>query len=313
VARREGAMTMIHAENADCIAWLTEQLLEAGLSAPRYHASRAADAGGARGHAPRHRAGRAGRRAGADRARVRARSRGADPRAQGLGLKVYAETCPQYLLLTAEDLGGDGFEGAKCICSPPPRDAANQAGDLARAGQRHLPGLSSDHAPVCLRGPGRASRWRAQGRRLTKVPNGIPGLETRLPLLMTHGVMAGRIDIHSFVALTSTNPGASVRLFPRKGTIAVGSDADIVIWDTDLDTVGAQRPAAPRGGLHTLRRPALEGLAARSHCRAVDVVWREGKYLGQAGHGQFLRMRPAGSPRRRAGRGHRSPVWTAYD
>jgi dihydropyrimidinase len=127
VARREGALTMIHAENADCIAWLTEQLLDAGLSAPRYHA-----------HArpmllereATHRAIALAELVDVPVLIVHVSGREAVAQireAQGLGLKVYAETCPQYLLLTADDLDGEGFEGAKCICSPPPRDAANQA------------------------------------------------------------------------------------------------------------------------------------------------------------------------------------------
>jgi hypothetical protein len=128
----------------------------------------------------------------------------------------------------------------------------------------------------------------------SKVPNGIPGIETRLPLLMTHGVMAGRIDIHSFVALTSTNPARLYGLFPRKGTVAVGSDADLVIWDTDLDTVVRNDRAAPRGGLHTLRRPAPRRLAARDAvARACGVARRAVPGAGRAR--PVPALRPAGT------------------
>jgi dihydropyrimidinase len=308
VARREGAMTMIHAENADCIAWLTEQLLDAGLTAPRYHA-----------HArpmllereATHRAIALAELVDVPVLIVHVSGREAVAQireAQGLGLKVYGETCPQYLLLTADDLDADGFEGAKCICSPPPRDAANQA-VIWR-------GLENGTFQVCRRTMRPLPFGGPQGKQVagtdapfSKVPNGIPGLETRLPLLMTHGVMAGRIDIHSFVALTSTNPARLYGLFPRKGTVAVGSDADMVIWDTDLDTEVRNTALhhavdyTPYEGQHLAAWPRVTLSRGR-------VVWREGQYLGQAGHGQFLRCeRPA--PAAVRGRGHRSPLWTA--
>jgi dihydropyrimidinase len=305
-ARREGAFTMIHAENADCIAWLTEQLLGAGLSAPRYHA-----------HArpmllereATHRAIALAELADVPVLIVHVSGREAVAQireAQGLGLKVYAETCPQYLLLTEEDLGGEGIEGAKCICSPPPRDAANQQAIWNALDNGTFQVFSSDHAPFAFAGP-EGKQMAGAGAPFNQVPNGIPGLETRLPLLMTHGVMAGRIDIHSFVALTSTNPARLYGLSPRKGTIAVGSDADIVIWDTDLDTVVRNDRLH-----HAVDYTPYEGKPLKAWPRLTlvrgHVVWREGKYLGQAGHGQFLpcdRPQPAAA----RGRGHRSPVW----
>ena len=308
VARREGAMTMIHAENADCIAWLTDQLLDAGLTAPRYHA-----------HArpmllereATHRAIALAELVDVPVLIVHVSGREAVAQireAQGLGLKVYAETCPQYLLLTADDLDADGFEGAKCICSPPPRDAANQAVIWRGLENGTFQVLSSDHAPFAYGGP-QGKQVAGSDAPFSKVPNGIPGIETRLPLLMTHGVLAGRIDIHSFVALTSTNPARLYGLFPRKGTVAVGADADLVIWDTDLDTEvrnSALHHAVdytPYEGQHLAAWPRVTLSRGR-------VVWREGQYLGQAGHGQFLRCeRPV--PAAVRGRGHRSPLWSA--
>jgi dihydropyrimidinase len=307
VARREGAMTMIHAENADCIAWLTEQLLDAGLTAPRYHA-----------HArpmllereATHRAIALAELVDVPVLIVHVSGREAVAQireAQGLGLKVYAETCPQYLLLTADDLDTDGFEGAKCICSPPPRDAANQAVIWRGLDNGTFQVLSSDHAPFAYAGPN-GKQVAGADAPFSKVPNGIPGIETRLPLLMTHGVLDGRIDIHSFVALTSTNPARLYGLFPRKGTVAVGADADLVIWDTDLDTVVRNDRLH-----HAVDYTPYEGKKLRAWPRVTlsrgRVVWREGQYLGQAGHGQFLRCdRPA--PAAVRGRGHHSPLWT---
>jgi dihydropyrimidinase len=131
-------------------------------------------------------------------------------RAQAKGLKIRAETCPQYLVLTEDDLKGLNMEGAKYVCSPPPRDKASQQARY-------------DDAQGKLTPKGRTSfRW---------VPNGIPGVAARLPILFSEGVSKGRIDINTFVAVTSTNHAKTYGLYPQKGTIAVGSDADIVLWD----------------------------------------------------------------------------------
>lgn len=308
VAREEGAMTMIHAENADCIAWLTDQLLEAGMTAPRYHA-----------HArpmllereATHRAIALAELVDVPILVVHVSGREAVEQireAQGLGLKIYGETCPQYLMLTADDLGLDGFEGAKCICSPPPRDKANQEIIWRALDNGTFQVFSSDHAPFTFEGPN-GKKVRGDTAAFNEVPNGIPGLETRMSLLMSHGVLNGRIDIHNFVALTSTNAAKLYGLFPRKGTIAVGSDADLVVWD--LET-----PRTIKNSLlhHNVDYTPYEGInvaawPAITLSRGV-VVWRDGKYLGRAGHGQFLSCdRPV--PAKVHGRGHRSPLWRA--
>jgi dihydropyrimidinase len=307
VARREGAMTMIHAENADCIAWLTDCLLEAGLTAPRYHA-----------HArpmlvereATHRAIALAELADVPILIVHVSGREAVEQirhAQGLGLKVYGETCPQYLFLTGDDLDLEGFEGAKCICSPPPRDKLNQE-IIWRAlenGTFHV--LSSDHAPFAYAGP-QGKQAHGADASFDRVPNGIPGLETRLPLLMSHGVLDGRLDACDFVALTATNAAKLYGLFPRKGTLAVGSDADLVIWDT-----GTPRTIRNAALHHAVDYTPYEGLEVRAWPAITmsrgSVVWRDGQYLGRAGHGRFLKCeRP--TPAKTRGRGHRSPVWT---
>jgi len=306
VARAEGAMTMIHAENADCIAWLTEQLLDAGMTAPRYHA-----------HArpmllereATHRAIALAELVDVPMLVVHVSGQEAVAQiraAQGLGLKIYAETCPQYLMLTADDLDQDGFEGAKCICSPPPRDKANQDVIWRALDNGTFQVFSSDHAPFAFEGP-HGKQVHGDDAPFTEVPNGIPGLETRLPLLMSHGVLDGRIDVHRFVDLTSTQAAKLYGLFPRKGTIAVGSDADLVVWD--LETPRTIQNSALH---HNVDYTPYEGIDVKAWpaitlSRGV-VVWRDGQYLGQAGHGQFLACeRPV--PAQVRGRGHRSPVW----
>ena len=306
VARREGALTMIHAENADCIAWLTDQLVEAGLTAPRFHASsrpmlveREAT----------HRAIALAELVDVPVLIVHVSGREAVEQiraGQGMGLKIYAETCPQYLLLSAENLEGEGFEGAKCVCSPPPRDKANQEVIWRGLENGTFQIVSSDHAPFTFDGPG-GKRNAGEDAPFPKIPNGIPGLETRLPLLMTHGVIDGRIDIHRFVALTSTNPARLYGLFPGKGTIAIGSDADIVIWEQ-----GLTRTVRNADLHHAVDYTPYEGLALKAWPALTlsrgEVVWQDGRYLGQAGRGRFLKAaRPA--PAKTRGRGHRSPLW----
>ncbi|MCG8511369.1 MAG: dihydropyrimidinase [Rhodospirillales bacterium] len=234
VARREGALMMVHAENHDVIRWVTERLLDGGHAAPRYHGI---------SH-PRV-------------AETEATSRMINlseildvpvlfvhvscrqaldeiRRAQTRGLKVYAETCPQYLTLTLEDLDLDGMEGAKFCCSPPPRDRQSQAALWIGIQNGTVQLVSSDHAPY--RFDSTAKLKAGPNAPFKKIANGLPGIETRLPLMFSEGVVDGRIDIHSFVALTSTNPARLYGLFPRKGTIAIGADADLAIWEPEKKT-----------------------------------------------------------------------------
>ncbi|CAO3437099.1 dihydropyrimidinase [Azospirillum endophyticum] len=291
IARSEGAMVMMHAENADCIAWLTDRLERAGQTAPFFH--------------------------GVSRPRVAEREAthraislaelvdvpilivhvsGADAVeqirwAQGRGLRIYAETCPQYLFLTADDLGGEGFEGAKCICSPPPRDAANQGviWDGLTGGTFQV--FSSDHAPFHFDGPG-GKKVHGEKAPFRCVPNGIPGVETRLPLLFSAGVMTGRMELTKFVELTATNPARMYGLHPRKGTIAVGSDADIALWDP------ARRVTVTNAMLHhNVDYTPYEGMEVTGWPVATisrgTVVCRDGALLVGPGRGAFL---PCGLP-----------------
>jgi dihydropyrimidinase len=294
---------MIHAENTDCIAWLTEQLLAAGHTAPKFHATsrpmlveREAT----------HRAIALGELVDLPVLIVHVSGREAVEQirwAQGRGLSVYAETCPQYLFLTAEDLATDGFDGAKCICSPPPRDKANQQAiwDGLENGAFRI--FSSDHAP--FRYNGRDGKGIAGANApFNRVPNGIPGIETRLPLLYSEGVMKGRIDVNAFVALTSTNAARMYGLYPRKGTVAVGADADLVVWNDALDLrldntmLHHNVDYTPYAGRSLNAWPEIT--IARG-----DVVWSRPEAKGARGRGRFLRCdRPQmASPKRRASTG----------
>ncbi|MDH3413693.1 MAG: dihydropyrimidinase [Gammaproteobacteria bacterium] len=231
LARREGAMMMVHAENHDMIRWLTDRLLDKGYSAPKFHAV---------SH-PRIAEGEATHRAiclaefidvpllivhvSATQAIDAIRA------AQSRGLKIYGETCPQYLFLTAKDLDRDGMEGAKYCCSPPPRDEAAQESVWTgiQNGTFHV--FSSDHAPYRFDETGKLAK--GPDAAFKDIANGVPGIELRLPLLFSEGVNGKRIDLNRFVALAATNAAKLYGLYPRKGSIAVGSDADIAIWDPE--------------------------------------------------------------------------------
>ena len=229
VARREGAFVMVHAENHDMIKWLSNRLLNGGYHQPQFHAVSHSRIG----------EGEATNRAialsrlidvpilivhvSAEEAMTEIR------RAQNAGLKIFAETCPQYLFLTADDLDREGMEGAKFCCSPPPRDEAAQEAIWRGLGDGTFSVFSSDHAPYRFDETGKLKAG-AQPT-FKQIANGVPGIELRLPLLFSEGVGKGRIDIHQFVALTATNVAKIYGIYPRKGTIAIGADADIAIWD----------------------------------------------------------------------------------
>jgi len=233
VARAEGAMVMVHAENWDMIKWVMNRLLSGGYTQPRYHAV---------SH-PRLAEGEATHRAISIAqlidvpiliVHVSAEEAIAEiQRARSMGLKVFAETCPQYLFLTAKDLDRPGSEGAMFCCSPPLRDEAAQEAVWRAVEDGTFAVFSSDHCPYSFDAKGKLAK--SANPSFKQVPNGIPGIELRLPLLFSEGVNKGRIDIHRFVELASANAAKIYGLYPRKGTIAIGADADLAIWDPDLE------------------------------------------------------------------------------
>ncbi len=287
VAKRTGAMVMVHAENSDLIAWMTERLLRAGWTAPRFHpisrpqiAEREAT----------HRVIALAELVDVPILIVHVSGREALEQiawARSRGLKIYAETCPQYLLLTAADLDKPGFEGAKLIFSPPAREQADQEALWQSLTSGLVQVVSSDHAPYRYQDP-QGKQAHGLNAPFTKVPNGIPGLETRLPLLFSEGVGKGRIDIHTFVALTATNAARIYGLYPRKGVIAVGSDADLAIWAPEVEvTIGREM-------LHDrMDYTAFEGIKVKGWPRITisrgEILWSNGEVRGNPGRGRFLK------------------------
>jgi len=286
-ARRHGAMTLVHAENSECIGWLTESLVNNGLTAPRYHAN-------ARPmlveREATHRAISFAELVDVPILIVHVSGREAVEQiqwARNRGMNILAETCPQYLFLTAEDLGiDDGYQGAKCVCSPPPRDSANQNVIWRGLADGTFTILSSDHAPFSFDDEA-GKHPNGEQVAFPYIPNGIPGLETRLPLLYTEGVLEGRISLNRFVELTATNPAKLYGLHPKKGTIAIGADADLVIWDE------VERTLTNDMLHHAVDYTPYEGRRIRAWpaftlCRG-RVVWDGKDFTGKAGEGKFLR------------------------
>lgn len=230
VARRTGALVMVHCENEDAIRYLIGRHEAEGDVAPRAHATTRPVAVE---REATHRAVSLAEVADVPLVIVHVSNRESMEeieRARRRGRKVIGETCPQYLMLTADDLDGMDWEGAKFVCSPPPRDAESQEAcwDGLERGVFDL--FSSDHCPFRYDDP--AGKRNPKGMTSFRhIPNGIPGVELRLPILFSEGVNKGRIDLPRFVALTATNQAKTYGLYPRKGTIAIGADADIAIWD----------------------------------------------------------------------------------
>src|SRR6202044_1584066 len=216
--------------------------------------------------------------------------------ARGRGLKIYAETCPQYLVLTAEDLKGLNmdFSGAKYVCSPPPRDRASQ-----EAIWRGLIGgvfqtFSSDHCP--FRFEDEAGKSHPKGRTSFRwVPNGIPGVAARLPILFSEGVKKGRISLSDFVALTATNHAKMYGLYPPKGSIMIGADADIAIWDPDKRVTLSQDLMQHGSDYTPYEGMEVTGWPVKTLLRGT-LIADDGQIVGAPGMGQFQARQTTQSP-----------------
>jgi dihydropyrimidinase len=203
--------------------------------------------------------------------------------ARDRGLPAYAETCPQYLFLSQADLERPGFEGAKYVCTPPLRTKETQD-ELWRGLRTHdLQVVSTDHCPFCMKGQKELGK-----DSFASIPNGMPGIETRLYLLWDGGVRAGRISMNRFVEITSTAPAKIFGLFPRKGTIAVGSDADVVVWDPEKRHLLSQKTLHMRVDYSPYEGLPVVGAPSHVLSRGKLVV-ENFEYLGRPGDGQFVK------------------------
>ena len=284
-ARESGAMLCAHAENHGIIAWMVKRLLARGYDHPKYHSI---------SHARFSEADAFNRLIGmaalVDQPIMifhvsTAEGARAIRQARGEGLKVFAETCPQYLFLTAEDLDKPGAEGAKWMCSPPPRTVADQEALWQALSLGDLQTISSDHAPYRFDENGKLRA--GPNPNFKQVANGLPGLEVRLPLLFDAMVSKGRLGLEKFVELTATAPAKIYNLHPRKGSIAIGADADIAIWDPSREVTLSDAMMHDLTGYTPYAGRTLRGWPVTVLSRGRVVV-ADGKRMANPGSGRFL-------------------------
>lgn len=290
VAGEQGALIMMHAENHDMIRWIAHRLLERGHVAPRFHAvahDRLAESEAT------HRAIALARLADVPVLIVHVAGRETVEvirQARQLGAAVYAESCPQYLFLEADDADLPGVEGAKFCCSPPPRDADSQQAVWQGLKDGTLGVYSSDHAPYRFDATGKLPKGEATT--FKEMANGVPGIELRLPLLFSEGVMQGRISIEEFVALSATNHARMYGLAPRKGSIAVGADADIVLWNPERSVQVGSAMLHDNVGYTPYEGRQIQGWPETVFSRGRCVV-RDNALQVERGSGQYIaRGRP---------------------
>ncbi|HEX6740021.1 MAG TPA: dihydropyrimidinase [Vicinamibacteria bacterium] len=286
--RDNGGLVCMHAENGGVIDTLVQEALRQGHTAPKYHALTRPTR--AEGEAT----GRAialAEMAGVPIYIVHLSCSDALEKvkqARDMGLPAYAETCPQYLFLSYEDYERPGFEGAKYVMSPPLREKWNQDALWKGLAKNDLQVVSTDHCPFCMNEPPQKQLGKDD---FSKIPNGAPGIETRLMLLWDGGVRAGRIDAHRFVEIVSMNPAKMFGLWPRKGTIAVGSDGDLVLFDPDKDVTLSAKTHHMKVDYNPYEGRALKGAPAVVISRG-EVIVDHGAFLGKAGRGQFIKRQP---------------------
>ena len=211
--------------------------------------------------------------------------------AQARGVMAHGETCPQYLLLDVNAYDEPGFDGAKYVLTPPLRAKWNQAELWRGLRGNALNAISTDHCPFCLK------EQKEIGRNdFSKIPNGGPGIENRMSLIYHYGVAQGHIDLNRFVELTSTAPAKIFGLFPKKGTIAVGSDADIVIFDPNHEETISYRNSKTHH--MNIDYSAYEGFKVKGFTKTVlsrgRIIVDNSEYLGRAGDGEFIKRGPYG-------------------
>jgi dihydropyrimidinase len=283
-AHEIGGLICMHAENGLAIDVLVQQAVAMGMTAPKYHSLTRPQVAEAEGT---HRALALAEMAQSPVYIVHlSASRALDKvmEARDRGMPAYAETCPQYLFCSFEEhLDQPGFEGAKFVCTPPMRPKAMQE-DLWRGLRTNdLSVVSTDHCPFCMKGQKELGQ-----ESFAKIPNGMPGIETRLYLLWDGGVRTGRITMNRFVEITSTAPAKIFGLYPKKGTIAVGADADIIVWDGDKEHTLSQKTLHMRVDYSPFEGQKVKGMATHVLSRGKVVV-EQGSYVGTKGDGRFVK------------------------
>lgn len=285
LARELGVITTAHCENADLVAELQKKLIREGKTGPEWHYHSRPPAVEAEG--TRHLCAMAGLTGAAvyvvHLSCLEALREALEAKLRGVNVKV--ETLIQYLLLDRTHAELPGFEGAKYVMSPPLRDRDNQAVLWAGLANGHIDTLATDHAPF-------DTTQKQMGRdNFCLIPNGIPSLEERVKLLYTHGVATNRLSLNRFVEVASTNAAKFFGLFPRKGTIQPGSDADLVVWDPHWrGTITAAHHHM------NMDYSAFEGFPVQGRAAAVTVRGelqvRDGQFIGTKGLGRLLRREP---------------------
>jgi dihydropyrimidinase len=282
-AARTGSLVCMHAENGGAIDVIVRRALAEGKTAPKYHAltrptTAEAEATG--------RAIALAEMAGAPVYIVHLSCNDALERvreARDRGLPTYAETCPQYLYLSIENFDVPEFEGAKYVFTPPLREKWHQEKLWAGLAADQLQVVSTDHCPFCFKEQKELGRGD-----FTKIPNGGPGIEHRLSLVYSGGVHGGRFSVNRFVELVSTAPAKLFGLYPRKGTIAVGSDADLVIFDPHAEHVISAKTHHMRVDYSMFEGIEVTGMPRQVFSRGRLVI-DQGKFVGRAGHGEFMK------------------------
>jgi len=285
---KNGALICMHAENGSVIDVIIQQTLAEGKTAPVYHALTRPTVAEAEAV---NRAIAMAEIAGAPVYIVHLSSEDALNQvreARSRGVPAFAETCPQYLLLTIDELRRPGFEGAKYVFTPPLREKENLPKLWDGLKEDNLQVVSTDHCPFCF------EDQKVLGRDdFTRIPNGGPGIENRLQLIHHHGVNQGKISLNRFVEIVATTPARIFGMYPKKGTLSPGSDADIVIWDPNAEHVISAKT-------HHMRvdYSMFEGFHVKGNARQVfsrgEMIVDNGKFLGKAGRGQYLRRTARG-------------------
>ncbi|MGH2500024.1 MAG: dihydropyrimidinase [Candidatus Limnocylindria bacterium] len=206
------------------------------------------------------------------------------------GLPAYAETCPQYLFLSYDRYEEPGFDGAKYVMSPPLRPAWHQEELWKGLARNDLQVVSTDHCPFCMKeGFQGLPKQKELGRGdFSKIPNGAPGVETRMALLYDGGVVAGRITLNRWIELTATTPAKLMGMFPRKGTIAIGSDADIVVWDGKATQTLSAKTHHMRVDYNPYEGRRVKGKATVVLSRGEIIVEKD-RFVGRKGRGKFVK------------------------